>query len=158
MVQEFNLVKPVAVSIIIPVLNEEKRIRPTINKIINYFVSRKMEYEIIFVDDGSTDNTLSVVMEEAQSIPDRVHYLHNKKNRGKGFSVKRGMMFARGDVLLFTDADLSTPIGEYALLESAIEKDGFENPSQNEDIKNKKQLTSIINFGVPYALQNKDIH
>jgi len=114
------------VSIIIPVYNEEKRIKKTVKEVIDYFAGRNKNYEIIIVDDGSSDKTLDVVMEETKGHFRELHYLHNIKNMGKGFSVKRGMMFARGDIVFFTDADLSTPIYEYEKLENALKNENYD--------------------------------
>ena len=108
------------VSIVIPIYNEEKRIRSTVAKITEYFQNRSLSHEIIIVDDGSRDGSLSVIEDVCKEKDLTLHFLHNIRNMGKGFSVKRGVMFARGDIILFTDADLSVPIEEYEKLEKAI--------------------------------------
>ena len=106
-----------SLSIIIPAYNEESRIVPTIEKINEYMVSRALSYELIIVDDGSKDNTCEVVENMGLEI---IKLLKNEVNIGKGYSVKRGMMEASGEILLFTDADLSTPIEEYEKVESLL--------------------------------------
>ncbi len=96
-------------SIIIPAYNEEKRIQGTLEKILHYCTQHKYSYEILVVNDSSTDKTMEVV----QSIHNkRIRIIENTQNRGKGYSVKQGFLQAYGDWILFTDADLSTPIEE----------------------------------------------
>lgn len=94
-------------SIIIPCYNEKERIRPTVEKVIGYLDGRGLKWEIIIVDDGSTDGT-------AEAIPkhEGIRVVSWKDNRGKGAAVRQGFMEASGDWILFTDADLSTPIEE----------------------------------------------
>jgi len=100
-------------SIIVPVYNEEKLIRDNLLKIINYFESRDLLYEIIVVDDGSSDRTRDAVM----SLNHGAILLTEKRlNRGKGFSVRQGVLMSRGEYIFFTDADLSAPIEEFAKL------------------------------------------
>src|SRR3990167_8268518 len=98
-------------SVIIPAYNEEKRLLPTLSKIYAYLSTKDFPYEIIVVDDGSTDNTLPMIKNFASSNK-HIVILINEQNSGKGFSVRKGMLSARGEYAFFTDADLSTPIEE----------------------------------------------
>lgn len=99
-------------SIIIPAYNEEERIEKSLNLALDYLKKRYDSYEIIVVDDGSTDRTY----EQAQSFAERtngmVRVLQQPQNMGKGAAVRRGMIESNGDVKIFTDADFSTPIYE----------------------------------------------
>ena len=99
------------ISLIIPVYNEEKRIKLTLGKCISYFKNKKIDYEIIIVDDGSTDKT-RLIIKDSLSKNKNIKLTKQRKNKGKGYSVKEGMLLANGDYLLFSDADLSTPIEE----------------------------------------------
>jgi len=102
------------ISIIIPAYNEEKRILPTLEKVYNYFSRvQNMDFEIIVVDDGSKDNTEKVVRNFAKDKSERVKFIKHNVNKGKGATVKTGMMEAKGEYILFSDADLSTPIEEF---------------------------------------------
>ncbi|MEW6007680.1 MAG: dolichyl-phosphate beta-glucosyltransferase [bacterium] len=105
-------------SVVIPAFNEEKRISQTLSRIIAY-LKDKFDYEIIVVDDGSSDNTSSCLSNFSD-----ITLLKNEKNMGKGYSVRRGVMEAKGEYILFSDADLSTPIEEVErLLEEMKEND-----------------------------------
>jgi dolichyl-phosphate beta-glucosyltransferase len=98
-------------SIIIPAYNEEQRISTTLRSVCDYLDASAISAELIVVDDGSTDETVSVV--ENNRPPNyELRLLSNGDNRGKGFSVRRGMLAAVGEIALFTDADLSAPIVE----------------------------------------------
>jgi dolichyl-phosphate beta-glucosyltransferase len=99
----------VEVSIILPAYNEEKRIGETLEGILEYLKKRKFTYEIIVVDDGSKDNTIKVVKKFKD---DNIKVLKNDPNRGKGYSVKRGILEAKYPLVLFSDSDLATPIEE----------------------------------------------
>jgi dolichyl-phosphate beta-glucosyltransferase len=113
---------PPELSIIIPAYNEEKRIGRTLRDIHEYFATQAIqpgELEIVVVDDGSSDSTPQVVQEYIGEIPG-LRLISNQQNRGKGYSVRRGMLEARGAVSLFTDADLSSPIEESEKLLTSI--------------------------------------
>jgi dolichyl-phosphate beta-glucosyltransferase len=97
------------ISVVIPAFNEEPRIRRSLEEVLAWLSGRFTRFEVIVVDDGSVDGTAAAV--SALCHP-AVRLLSNPANTGKGFSVRRGVKEARYDPILFTDADLSTPIGE----------------------------------------------
>ena len=104
--------KPVFLSIIIPVYNEEHNILTTFQKVDQYFQKFGQPYEILFVDDGSTDRSRPL-LHDLSSDYEHVRLIENPINLGKGFSIRQGMLEGRGDYLIFTDADLATPIEEF---------------------------------------------
>lgn len=109
-------------SIIIPAYNEESRLPRALERIRSYLASRGLtenNVEILIVDDGSADGTARIVADCSRELPG-VRLISNGRNRGKGFSVRRGMLEARGRIALFTDADLSAPIEEADKLFAAI--------------------------------------
>ncbi len=110
---------PLTYSIIIPAYNESDRLRPTLDELLRHFERRNLDVEILVVDDGSRDDTRDIVREYARAHS-QVALVENPGNRGKGYSVRNGMLHARGDICLFTDADLSSPIGEAEKLFDAI--------------------------------------
>lgn len=102
-------------SIVIPAYNEEKRIGDTLEKIIGYLKTKDFKSEIIVVIDGGTDSTIEVV-KEYERLVYKLTIIVNETTMGKGYSVRRGMLESKGDFVLFTDADLSTPISEFEKL------------------------------------------
>ena len=104
-------------SIIIPAYNEEERLGATLSTVLAWTRENLDRTEILVVDDGSSDGTAEV----ARSFSNDVLLVENGTNRGKGFSVKNGVANASGDTILFSDADLSTPIEETARLAAALE-------------------------------------
>lgn len=100
-----------SISIVIPSYNESKKIASTLTKIVSYMNSKKLCYEIIVVDDGSTDNSNEIVKELSEKN-NKIKPIRNQKNKGKGYSVRKGVLNSKYDLILFTDADLSTPITE----------------------------------------------
>jgi dolichyl-phosphate beta-glucosyltransferase len=106
-------------SIIIPAYNESARLGATLDRVLNYVSSEQWDAEIIVVNDGSRDNTADLVRQYATTNP-HLRLLHNPGNRGKGYSVRNGMLNASGEILLFSDADLSAPIEEAPKLFEAI--------------------------------------
>jgi len=106
-------------SIIVPAFNEELRLPATLEKIARYIEREQKNIEVVVVDDGSADRTAAV----ARSFRGRIAQLRvlaNGVNRGKGFSVRHGSLEARGEIALFTDADLSAPIEEANKLLAAL--------------------------------------
>ncbi len=108
--------KPVAIeeiSVVIPAFNEAKRIRRSVEEVIGFLSERFARFEVLVIDDGSTDGTSG---EAAGLGHPSVRVLRHEKNRGKGASVRFGVLESRYDPILFTDADLSAPIAELAKL------------------------------------------
>jgi len=103
---------PLSISIVIPVYNEEARIKHSLQKILHFF--RNDDLEIIIVDDGSEDKTVEVVR---AFVDDRIKIIRNEVNLGKGYSVKTGVLSSSKKLILFSDADLSTPISEFKKFE-----------------------------------------
>jgi dolichyl-phosphate beta-glucosyltransferase len=103
------------ISIIIAAYNEEKRITPSLFKIKDYMDSQGFDYEIIVVDDGSNDRTSGVVRDVITEIP-HLRVIRYEVNRGKGYALKTGVLASKGDLVLLSDADLSTPIEEISKL------------------------------------------
>ncbi|HTC62177.1 MAG TPA: dolichyl-phosphate beta-glucosyltransferase [Candidatus Saccharimonadales bacterium] len=112
-------------SIVIPAFNEESRLPKTLDSVIDYVQSRACQTEIIVVDDGSTDKTAAVVDTYRQKYSG-LRCISNGGNRGKGYSVRHGMLEAQGEIALFSDADLSTPIDEADKLLAAIRERNFD--------------------------------
>lgn len=98
-------------SVIIPACNEERRLGPTLQQVCSYCARQGQPFEILVVDDGSTDGTADIARRAAAGHPE-LRLLRNERNMGKGYAVKRGMLEAHGEYRLFTDADLSAPIEE----------------------------------------------
>ena len=106
-------------SIVIPSYNEELRLPATLERILAYLPTLGEQTEILVVDDGSKDGTAEVA-ESFRKLTPNLRVISNGVNRGKGFSVRRGMLEARGRAVLFTDADLSAPIEEAPKLLEAL--------------------------------------
>jgi len=107
-------------SFVVPAYNEAERIGPSLERMLAYIGESKWSAEIIVVNDGSRDNTSAIVADFARRNP-LIRLIENPENRGKGYTVRNGMMNASGQVLLFTDADLSSPIEEATKLFAFIE-------------------------------------
>jgi dolichyl-phosphate beta-glucosyltransferase len=112
-----------ALSIVVPAFNEASRIGVSLEKIDEFMRKSSLTYEVIVVDDGSTDQTSAIVK---QSKLKSLRFIQNPENFGKGFTVREGVLAARGDYVLFTDADLSAPIEEVSKLLDVATKEGAE--------------------------------
>jgi dolichyl-phosphate beta-glucosyltransferase len=112
-------------SIVIPAFNEEKRIKGSLAESCAYMSDSGMDYEIIIVDDGSSDGTSRIVESMATDFP-QVRLVRYKKNRGKGYALRTGVLVTKGDFVLVMDADLSTPMEELGKLMPYLADGGFE--------------------------------
>ena len=98
-------------SVIIPAYNEEKRLSKTLEEIDKYLSKQNYDYEILVVNDGSKDKTAQVIRDRV-SVIQNLRLIDNKKNNGKGYVVRQGMLEAKGEYRIFTDADNSTSIDQ----------------------------------------------
>jgi len=115
-----DLITNSSISIVIPAFNEATRLSNTLDRVLDFVGKQGWNVEIVVVDDGSSDATADIVRAYAGKSP-IVRLLSNPGNRGKGFSVRNGVLKATGDIVLFTDADLSAPIEEAVKLIDAID-------------------------------------
>jgi glycosyltransferase involved in cell wall biosynthesis len=107
-------------SIVVPAYNESARIELTLERVMACIEAQGWDAEVLVVDDGSTDGTPQIV-QRWMDIHPRLHLVRNPGNRGKGYSVRNGLLQAAGDVVMFTDADLSAPMEEAERLLAALD-------------------------------------
>ena len=109
-----------SLSVVIPAYNEAGRIERTLSGAMTHLEARGTPFEILVVDDGSSDDTAGVVTKWAQArdASERLRVLRYDTNRGKGYAVRYGILRANGSRILFMDADLATPMEELAKLEA----------------------------------------
>ncbi|MFA6000615.1 MAG: dolichyl-phosphate beta-glucosyltransferase [Thermoleophilia bacterium] len=112
-------VRPLDLSVVVPVFNEEERIVNTITLLAAYLGSQGKSYEVVISDDGSHDEGPRLVRERFAGN-DNVRLIRDKENRGKGAAVRRGVLAARGEIIIFTDADLSYPVETISLCVNAL--------------------------------------
>ncbi|MFN2116914.1 MAG: dolichyl-phosphate beta-glucosyltransferase [Candidatus Promineifilaceae bacterium] len=111
-------------SVIIPAYNEERRIETTLLSIYDYLSHQTFSWEILIVLDGSTDNTFGLVRDLAETR-EQIRWIYRADNRGKGYTVREGMLASKGQIRLFTDADNSTDINHFEQMQPFFE-DGYE--------------------------------
>jgi len=115
------------ISIVIPAYNESERLAAPLMTILEFIAASESNAEVIVVDDGSSDDTAAVADEVFRSQPNIAsEVIRYDKNCGKGFAVKTGLLAAKNDIVLFTDADLSTPIDEMSKLVEPIRNGDFD--------------------------------
>jgi dolichyl-phosphate beta-glucosyltransferase len=118
---------PLSLSIVVPAYNEGTRLGKSLRDIVNYLDEHAPESELIVVDDGSTDDTASAAREELSSSRTvRTSVISYQSNLGKGRAVRLGLLASRGDIALFTDADLSTPITETPKVVGPIQRGEYD--------------------------------
>jgi len=108
-------------SVVIPAYNEERRITTTLLSVYEYLSRQSFTWEILVALDGANDETLPMVQEFAASR-ENIRWIDRTDNRGKGYTVREGMLAARGQIRLFTDADNSTDIGHFDQMRPLFEK------------------------------------
>ena len=106
-------------SIVVPAYNESTRIENALERILSCVQERGWNAEVLVVDDGSTDSTAAIVQRWMKKHSN-LHLIQNPGNRGKGYSVRNGLLQAAGEIVMFTDADLSAPMEEAERLFAAI--------------------------------------
>ncbi|MBX3095771.1 MAG: glycosyltransferase family 2 protein [Fimbriimonadaceae bacterium] len=107
-------------AVIVPAYDEQDRIGPSLARMTEYLRGQEFTWRLIVVSDGSTDDTEALVEQVAAEVPE-VQLIAYKPNRGKGYAVRKGMLSAEADWLLFCDADLATPMEELEKLWPAVE-------------------------------------
>lgn len=127
------------ISVVIPAYNEENHIFSTINKILQYLEQNYFQHEIIVVDNGSTDNTF-VLLEKTFGSDRRIKIKRLNLNMGKGYAVKTGVLEAYGEIIYFTDADLSTPIEEMSKMVKIMQTGGYDIVIGSRAVKGAKIL------------------
>ena len=112
---------PVTHSIVIPAYNEEIRIEATLDRVLEYVYAQKWDAEILVVNDGSRDATRDIILRYAAAHP-MLRLVDNPGNHGKGFSVRNGVLHSKGELIVFTDADMASPIEDSEKLLAALER------------------------------------
>lgn len=136
-------------SVVIPAYNEEWRILPTVGAIASHMSGLGEPWELIVADDGSTDNTVALLQELGLA---NMTILIAERNGGKGSAVRRGMLAARGDIVLFADADQSTPIEHFSDLLSELDAGADvavgSRGHDEAEVENKSRLRKILSGGL----------
>ena len=125
-------------TIVVPAYNEEKRLGATLKRMLAYFDEQGSPFEILVVDDGSTDGTAGLV-ETISTCRKEVQLISYKPNHGKGYAVRQGMLAGRGERLLLSDADLATPIEEVEKLAAKLDA-GYDIAIGSRDVQGSELI------------------
>ncbi len=134
--------RDIFLSVIVPAYNEEGRIRKTLKRFHEYLSKQPFSYEILVVNDGSNDRTAEIV-EYVRSEITNLETIDRKQNRGKGFSVKEGMLRAQGKIRLFTDADNATDISHFDKMRPLFDS-GYDVVMCSRDSKDAKGARQTV--------------
>jgi len=129
-------------SIVVPAYNEAARLPNTLQRMQEYLLQRPFSSEIIVVLDGPTDATLDIVRSVARDVP-QLKILDRKDNRGKGFTVKEGMLAAKGEVRLFCDADNSTDIAHFDKMKPLFDQ-GYDVVIASRNAKDVPEALQVV--------------
>lgn len=144
-------------SVIVPAYNEESRLPIMLDEAFDYLESRKFKYELIVVDDGSSDRTTEIALDYVQKFgSEKIRVITLEKNRGKGGAIRIGILAARGEMCLFADADGATKFSDITKLEKYyVEEKQKCKESEDKQPFNPKQYPIAI--GSRAHLQNDSI-
>ena len=154
MSNEQNQMKPY-LSVVIPAYNEEKRIGSTLTAVHDYLTKQPYTWEIVIALDGPTDDTIGIVASFAAGKR-HVRYIDRKENRGKGYTLREGMLAARGEVRLFTDADNSTDMRHFDQIRPLLQqghgvvicsRDGKDAPGARQSVPQPFIKRALGNLG-----------
>lgn len=141
-----------SLSVIIPAYNEEKRLGSNLGSVLKYLQTNYPNFELIIVDDGSTDNMAKSV-QKVISSESRAKLISYKPNRGKGFAVRTGVMASSGKQVLFMDADMSTPLTEIPKILKRLQSSDLVIGSRGKsDAPLGRQLASFIFDQIKYFM------
>ena len=129
-------------SIVVPAYNEAARLPNTLQRMREYLLQRPFSSEIIVVLDGPTDATLDIVRSVARDVP-QLKILERKDNRGKGYTVKEGMLAAKGEVRLFCDADNSTDIAHFDKMKPLFDQ-GYDVVIASRNAKDVPEALQVV--------------
>ena len=139
-------------SVVIPAYNEEKRLGPNLGPVLKYLHKNYPGFELIVVDDGSTDNMAKSVKKAILSEP-KARLISYNPNRGKGYAVKQGVLASVGKQVLFMDADMSTPISEIPKILKMLDNADIVIGSRGKsDAPPFRQMASFVFDQIKYVL------
>lgn len=139
-------------SVIIPAYNEEKKLGPNLSPVLKYLHRYYPDFELIFVDDGSTDNTAKLIR-QALAKESKARLISYRPNKGKGYAVRTGVMASVGKQVLFMDADLSTPLSEIPKILNILKDSDIVIGSRGKsDAPFRRQIASHIFDQIKYMI------